>query len=125
MVGPPPPLPGLPPGTIRSIHNEVDSYTMMLDSWLFPFFNIYGILGRADGEVEIDLNRIVPLGILTPQTFKVGYEGLVYGGGFVVAAGWDRYFTSTDVSYTVTDLTGFGSIDTWVVSPKIGFGKVN
>ena len=119
FVGPgfPVPPPPLGPNTIQSIRNEVDSYTARVDYWLLPFFNIYGIVGHAGGEVDVRLGGPIN------QTFNFEYNGTVYGIGGVAAVGWKDYFLSTDVSYAITDLTDGASIETWVASPKIGMKK--
>ncbi len=113
----PPPLPPLGPNSIAAIENDVHSYTTRLDYWLFPFLNVYGILGHVEGGVDVTLNPPIA------QTFNFDYHGVVYGAGAVAAIGWHDFFLSTDVSYTVTDLADGGSINTWVASPKLGIKK--
>jgi len=114
------PIPGPPPfgpGTIQSINNQADSYTTRLDYWILPFLNVYGILGHVNGEVDVTLGGPIN------QTFNFDYNGTVYGAGAVVALGWEQYFASTDVSYTITSLSDGASIETWVASPKIGIKR--
>ena len=82
------------------------------DVWIFPFLNVYGILGYTDGESALDLT-IPPVGMLPGQTIPVTfeYEGPTYGGGITLAGGIAPFegddltiFTVADFNYTLTDL---------------------
>lgn len=82
------------------------------DVWIFPFLNVYGILGYTDGESALDLT-IPPVGMLPGQTIPVTfeYEGPTYGGGITLAGGVAPFegddltiFTVADFNYTLTDL---------------------
>jgi hypothetical protein len=79
---------------------------------IFPFLNVYGILGYTDGESALDLT-IPPVGMLPGQTIPVTfeYEGPTYGGGITLAGGIAPFegddltiFTVADFNYTLTDL---------------------
>lgn len=54
--------------------------------------------------------------------FKLNLDGYLYGAGFVLAGGYDRFFGLVDLSYTQTKLTVVdGSISALVISPRIGY----
>ena len=42
--------PGL--AEIDEVDNQEDTLTLRFDAWIFPFFNVYGILGKTDGKAE-------------------------------------------------------------------------
>ncbi|WP_300179433.1 TonB-dependent receptor [uncultured Aliivibrio sp.] len=100
--------------------------TLRGDVWLFPFLNLYGIVGQLKGysetDIKIDLktskgNR--PLGT-TP--FRLDLNGTLYGAGFVLAGGYKDIFALVDASYTETNLNVIdGSISSIVISPRIGY----
>jgi hypothetical protein len=39
--------------TAGKVESEVDSYSGRIDSWIFPFFNLYGVFGRVDGKNSV------------------------------------------------------------------------
>lgn len=48
---------------VDQVQNEEGTYTLRFDTWVFPFFNVYGILGktegRAQGPISLDYTPIV------------------------------------------------------------------
>lgn len=112
----------LPDPSIVPINNEIHHTDLKLDVWVFPFMNIFGIYGRIEGETRIDLGV---LGLpLPPQTnsLTIDYDGDVYGGGFVLAAGGDRWFASFTGTFTNTDLGGDfdSSVKATIYQPRVG-----
>lgn len=86
-----------------------------LDAWIFPFLNLYGIVGYTTGEMNgtIGLPGIPILGI-PAQTLPlaIAYEGPTYGGGGTLAGGFEvsdvgslTAFLVADANYTVTELS--------------------
>ncbi len=103
-----------------AIDNSLREQDVKLDLWLFPFLNLFGLVGRLDGATSVDLSR-VPLPV-SLGTVDINYHGTVYGAGATVAGGTDRWFGSVTTIYTNTDLKGdFDSTATaFVVTPKFG-----
>jgi len=97
------------------IENTTDEANLKFDLWLLPFLNIFGIIGHVEGETEVTLPP--PLGNL-----DVDYDGLVYGGGFTIAAGIERFFGSLTAVFTETDLDiSTSSVEAFVLTPRVGY----
>ncbi|MHA4988212.1 hypothetical protein [Cetobacterium somerae] len=93
------------------------------DLWVFPFLNVYGILGKTKGHstalVDINLGNST---ILKDYDFTLKYEGITYGVGTVLAGGYKNFFSLVDFNYTSTSLDIIeGNISAFVISPKIGY----
>ena len=92
--------------------------TSRIDAWIFPFLSVYGILGYMEGEMKgsvglPEIPILPPLVVVPAQVLplRIGYEGLVYGGGLTLAGGakvtdWRTLtaFVVVDLNYTYTDL---------------------
>lgn len=86
-----------------------------VDAWLFPFLNVYGIVGYTSGRMEglVRLPAIPILGIAAQDLpLNIGYEGPTYGGGGTLAGGFKirerdelTLFMVADLNYTVTALS--------------------
>ncbi|KKD61048.1 hypothetical protein RN22_07775 [Grimontia sp. AD028] len=94
------------------------------DVWLFPFLNVYGLVGKLEGYSETS----VTVGVKgfdkrsEPIAFRLDLDGDLYGGGIVLAGGYGNWFGLVDASYTKTNLTVIdGAIDAYVVSPRVGY----
>lgn len=104
--------------TVSSIQNKI----VKTDIWLFPFLNIYGLLGETKGysktKIDISLNKPV----ITNADFKLDYDGITYGVGTTIVGGVGNIFVATDVNYTRTSLNIIdGNIDALIISPKLGY----
>lgn len=100
--------------------------TLRGDVWLFPFLNLYGIVGSLKGYSETDIKISIkgPKGNLPLGTmpFRLDLNGTLYGAGFVLAGGYKDVFALVDASYTETDLNVIdGTISSVVISPRIGY----
>jgi hypothetical protein len=96
------------------VENETVEGHLKLDLWLLPFFNVFGIVGRVEGETMVEPGP--PL-----SQIEVDYEGTVYGGGGTVGIGGKRLFGSLSATYTGTELdTATSSVEAWVVTPRVG-----
>lgn len=97
--------------------------TLRGDVWLFPFLNLYGIVGTLNGYSETTINVKLlgkEAGIRMP--FRLELDGTLYGAGFVLAGGYKDVFTLVDASYTETELNVIdGTISSIVISPRIGY----
>lgn len=127
-----------------SFENAVaNSETVQLkfDAWLFPFMNVYGMVGRVDGEAPVDVlldgnGMLDMLGINCPspdplcaflkdQTITLPidapFSGTTYGIGTVLAGGWNNWFVTIPINFTYAnmDTTKTEGIAT-TVTPRVG-----
>lgn len=103
-----------------AIDNRITDYNVQMDVWLFPFLNVFGLVGSIDGSTEVDFSDVplpFPLGKVA-----IDYDGTVYGGGVTLAAGGDVWFTSLTGVATKSDLSGDfdSSANSLVVMPRLG-----
>ncbi|WP_375320417.1 TonB-dependent receptor [Aliivibrio logei] len=97
--------------------------TLRGDVWLFPFLNLYGIVGQLKGYSETTIN-VKPLGLGKGinMPFRLDLNGTLYGAGFVLAGGYKDVFALADASYTETELNVIdGTISSIVISPRVGY----
>ncbi|MFP2238200.1 hypothetical protein ACLEX4_06610 [Pseudescherichia vulneris] len=121
-----------------------ETENLRLDMWVFPFLNVYGILGHTKGSSvsnisvdadpskygRFDRNRIIAQaihagyesGALQDLDFKLNFEGTTYGAGVTLAGGYGNWFTILDTNYTQTSFDILdGKISALVVSPRVGY----
>ncbi|MBN2056331.1 hypothetical protein JW905_15520 [bacterium] len=99
------------------VDNSLQEYNVKLDAWLLPFLNLYGLAGGVTGENQVSLGD--PLGRI-----GVEYEGFIYGGGIVLAAGCRNFFFSVNTALTAAELdTSYSSIRAWVLTPLVGYAR--
>lgn len=116
------PLPPVSDVSTIIVDSDIRNVDLKVDAWLLPFLNVFGIYGRIDGSTTVDLsNSGVPL----PPSFQmltIDYDGDVYGGGFVLAAGGDRWFASLTTTFSDTSLNGDfnSSVKATTIQPRIG-----
>ncbi|WP_246183909.1 hypothetical protein [Pandoraea anhela] len=124
---------------IRSESNQ-----FQLGAWLFPFMNVYGIVGnvRGGGDINISFSSLTALeqffglnigcaGRRPPPncanpiklpTAHADYSGHTYGGGFTLVGTYGDLFFSLPVTYTVSDISMSESlIHSWNISPRVGW----
>ncbi len=126
----------------RSINDTVQG---VFDTWVFPFMNVFGILGKIDGHAPMDVivegkgfldqlgidcskpGNAVACNLLQDKEFTLPidatFEGYNYGIGINLAAGWNGYFVTLPISYVYADLDG-KDIDGAVISASPRVGKV-
>lgn len=118
-----------------------ETENLRFDAWLFPFLDVYGIVGHTRGSslseisVNSDPNRYSGLdyliaagvqgmnqsGQLRDLDFKLDFKGVTYGAGFTLAGGHGNWFALVDVNHTRTRFDVLdGHISAWTVSPRIG-----
>jgi len=127
--------PGL--AVVNEVQNEESTYTLRADVWIFPFWNIYGILGRTSGRavgpLMIDLEPALPIICKLPgnncavdTTFKLDYTADVRGYGTTIAGGYKDFFGMIDFNWTTADLDiSLTDAKAKVISSRIGWnGKV-
>jgi hypothetical protein len=118
-------LPGIsiPDPSQLEVTNDVQHYDIKLDVWLTPFLNIFGVLGHIDADTVVDLSSVPVTGLPFPLgKLPVTYDGTVYGPGFTLAYGGDRWFTSVTSTWTWTSLNGDfdSSVKTFTAQPRVG-----
>lgn len=124
---------------IRSQSNQ-----FQLGAWLFPFMNVYGIVGnvRGGGDIGISFSSLTALeqffGInigcggrrpgpdcakpIRLPTQQASYSGTTYGAGFTLVGTYGNVFFSLPVTYTVSNISmSDSSIQSWNIAPRIGW----
>ena len=110
-------MPGVPEGIEDEI--EITNYTseanVKLDVWVLPFANIFFLGGKVTGDTDFKLDEFFPI------RETINYEGIVYGAGLTLAAGYKSLFATLNTTYTKTNLDLTDSdVDAWIISPKVG-----
>ncbi|MGL5107682.1 MAG: TonB-dependent receptor [Vibrio ordalii] len=96
--------------------------TLRADVWLFPFLNLYGLVGKLDGYSTTDVNVKFLGAQHTINNFRLDLDGYTTGVGSVLVGGYQNWFALVDASLTQSRLTVIdGSIEALVVSPRIGY----
>ena len=127
--------PGL--AVVNEVQNEETTYTLRADVWILPFWNIYGILaktnGQAIGPLAIDLEPVFPIlcrlpgnGCQIDSTFRLDYKANVRGYGTTIAGGYKDFFGMIDFNWTTSDLDiSITDAKATVISSRIGWnGKI-
>jgi hypothetical protein len=133
--------------TFTNASSDSESLQLKLDAWLFPFLNVYGLLGKVDGvaPVDIDLdgngmldhlgitcggippntNPLCPLlqdKTFTLPTINATFEGETYGIGMVLAGGWNNWFVTIPFNFTYADMDGKDTEGlAYTVTPRFGY----
>lgn len=115
---------------------------LRLDMWVFPFLNVYGLVGHTRGssvsQVSVDsdpsqfrgLDRVIvgavhqlyQSGKLQNIDFTLDFKGTTWGTGFTLAGGYGNWFGLVGTNYTRTDFDILdGSISAVTVSPRVGY----
>jgi len=118
-------LPGFTtiPASLLKIDNRIAEANVQLDAWLFPFLDVFGLVGKIDGSTRVDFRQLaLPLPF---SGITVGYHGNVYGAGATLVAGGEHWFASLTGVKTKADLSGdFDSrVNATVVMPRLGIGN--
>ncbi len=119
-------IPGIDPAVAKGVNvdNTTETAHLTFDYWALPFLDVMVLAGYLRGTTDVNLSSVnvgVPL-----SNIQVKYKGLVYGAGFTLAGGWDKFFATVTTQYTNTSLDiEQSSVSSWVVTPKLGytFGK--
>ncbi|SHH21617.1 porin family protein [Ferrimonas marina] len=121
--------PNLPLDQLVSIDANIASqdsttYTLRGDLWLFPFLNVYGILGytKGDSVAPIVANINLPFIPSVETDFALDFQGPSYGAGATLAGGIGNVFALVDINYTYTDLNVLdGDIRAMTATPRVGY----
>lgn len=116
--------------------------TLRLDMWVFPFLNVYGLVGHSRGSsvsnVSVDadpsrytgvdrviagaVHRLYENGSLQNIDFTLDFKGTTWGTGMTLAGGYGNWFGLVDTNYTRTSFNILdGSISALTVSPRVGY----
>ncbi|EIT7143810.1 TonB-dependent receptor [Vibrio vulnificus] len=102
--------------------------TLRADVWLFPFLNLYGLVGKLDGYSTTDVTLTAGFNPNRPiithkiQDFRLDLDGYTTGFGAVLVGGYENWFALVDASFTQSRLTVIdGTIDAIVISPRVGY----
>ena len=96
--------------------------------FLFPFLNVFGLVGRVDTNTIVDISQVEIVGLpFALDTLPVSYRGKVYGLGFTLVYGTENWFASATSTWTETHVDGdFDSnVDSLSFQPRIGLLKNN
>jgi hypothetical protein len=108
-----------------AVTNDVQHYDIKGDVWLFPFLNVFGLVGKANIDTVVDFSTAdiegLPPGISLGK-LPVEFDGTVYGGGFTLAYGTERWFTSLTTTFTKTSTSGDleSKVNSTSFQPRIG-----
>ena len=108
--------------------NEVMHFDLKADVWLLPFLNVFGLVGKVDTDTLVDFSKAEITGLpFDLGTLPVTFDGTVYGGGFTLVYGTERWFTSATTTYTSTSISGDfeSSVDSLSIQPRIGLIRDN
>jgi len=121
LEGPFPPLPGIDPSLV-DVSNDVQNFNVRLDVWITPFLNVFGLVGRVDANTFVNLGNVVIPGLGPLPAFKVSYDGTVYGAGFNLVYGTDRWFAALNNTWTDSNLSGDfdSSVSAFTSQPRLG-----
>lgn len=99
----------------EDVTNKTRTINTRLDLWLFPFLNIYGMLGYVDVDAAVDI--VAPF----PLETAVEMDGWGYGAGGILAFGFNRFWITTDGNITWNDLDAYDdAVSARVVSFRLG-----
>jgi hypothetical protein len=117
-----------PAVSFNNSETHTQSFQLKLDAWLFPFMNVFGMIGQVKGDfqmdVDIDGNTILneigqtcggPIKppicrLLEDKTFtlpiKTDVDAFTYGVGTTLATGYKNWFVALPMSANWTDPAG-------------------
>jgi hypothetical protein len=121
---------------LQDIDTRQSNYSVRLDAWLLPFFNVYGLVGFTEGNMEGEVFVPGRPPILPALTIPldIDYEGPTYGGGVTLAGGFslpqrqsltvfgvaDGNLTQTDLDFLDDNLESGSEINAFVFSSRLG-----
>ena len=109
--------------TFKDAPTSTHTGVFRADVWVFPFLNIYGLIGDTTGTTQPKV--VFPNGRLVKS--DVDYSRLSYGGGLTLAGGYKAFFLTLDANYTSgpivsTDKGQIGDkpIESLTFAPRLG-----
>ncbi|WP_413557789.1 hypothetical protein [Bdellovibrio sp. HCB209] len=119
-----------------------NTWQVKLDAWLFPFLNIFGIIGSVKGTGTVPLTMAYkdiynfllpgnPCSVASPPSYCEGYinanapidyHGYSVGIGMILAGGYQNIFFAMPVTYVESDVnvsdTNTHALN---ITPRIGY----
>jgi opacity protein-like surface antigen len=106
--------------------SKSDSVQLIFDTWVFPFLNVFAILGHVEGKAPVDVyidgngfleqlaidcskpGNIAACKLLQDQNFLLpitaNFSGTNYGIGLNLAGGWKGFFFTLPMSWVRADM---------------------
>ena len=120
-----------------------DTYQLIYDTWLFPFMNVFAILGKNEGNAPVDVlidgngflealgvdcarpGNLLLCNLLRDREYllpiDIEFEGNNYGVGMVLAGGWKKLFVTMPISWVYADMDGSQTDGVvFSASPRVG-----
>jgi hypothetical protein len=82
--------------TLRDAETATHTGVFRGDVWLFPFLNVYGLVGETAGVTR----PAVAFSNGEVLESEVNYSRFSYGGGATLAGGWKAFFLTLDANWT-------------------------
>lgn len=105
----------------------VDAVVMKADAWIFPFLDVYALLGYINNVTDVNIQVTVPRPGPLPGTrqfiikSRPELEGFVGGGGLTLAGGYRQLFAMLDANYSQTNLGFEDNFRALIVSSRAGW----
>ena len=102
------------------------AFTVRPDIWLFPFLNIYGILGKAQASTEVGFGVWIPDSSNTDQQIlsantTIEFNTSTYGIGFTPTIGVGGGFLALDMNVAWTDVPQLEKpARSFIFGPRLG-----
>lgn len=129
--------------SFENVVSKSDSLQLRYDTWLFPFMNVYAMVGKTKGDAPLDVlldgngmlehldvscggiinNPLCNLlgGKTITLPIEATFSGKTYSVGMVLAGGWKSYFVTLPFNWTYADMDTTDSDGEIVtVSPRVG-----
>lgn len=116
---------GIPVQRLRFKDAPTSTHTGVFraDVWVFPFLNIYGLIGDTSGTTQPQV--VFPNNRLLKS--DVDYSRASYGGGLTLAGGYKAFFLTLDANYTSGPIVstkkgqiGDEPIESLTFAPRLG-----
>ena len=117
---------------VYNIQSTDMNVTFRPDLWLFPFLNIYGVIGYTSGSIKpavlipgISYEDPIIGDIDISESFIISetieYKGQTFGFGTTLAGGYKSMFFTLDYNYTVSKMDVLkDEITAHTLTPRIG-----
>ena len=117
---------------VLSTRQRSHTETLRLEAWVFPFMNVYGVVGHTKGHSISKINvgstnpfvnkLIKSMGDMDGIDFVLKFKGTTYGLGTTFAGGVGNWFGLLDLNYTRTKLNIIdGNIKAFTLAPRVGY----
>ncbi len=103
-----------------------NSVNIRPDIWLFPFLNVYAILGKAKTSTAIDAGVWVPgkdneWSQVTSFSTKANFDATIFGFGMTPTIGVGGGFLALDMNMAWTDVNALDKpVFTYIFGPRLG-----